>query len=84
MKTNNSQLVDLASLEEGSSAEVVKILGGRGIHSRLESLGIYEGVRIKKISKSPFRGPVIIEVKNCKVAIGYGMAKKILVKKSSD
>ncbi|MEO0130525.1 MAG: FeoA family protein [candidate division WOR-3 bacterium] len=81
---NNSPLVDLASLEEGSSAEVVKILGGWKIHSRLEGLGIYEGVKIRKISKSLLRGPVIIEVKNCKVAIGYGMAKKILVKKSSD
>ncbi len=81
---NNSQLVDLVSLEEGSYAEVMKILGGLRMRFRLESLGIYEGVKIKKISKALFRGPVIIEVKNCKIAIGYGMAKKILVKRIND
>lgn len=84
MKKDNSQLIDLVSLEEDSCAEVIKILGGWGVRSRLESLGIYEGIKIKKISKSFLRGPVIIEVKNCKVAIGYGMAKKILVKKIDD
>lgn len=78
---NDSPLVDLVSLEEGASAEVIKILGGLKMRFRLESLGIYEGVKIKKISKVLFRGPVIIEVKNYKIAIGYGMAKKILVKK---
>jgi ferrous iron transport protein A len=80
----NNQLIDLVSLEENKSAEVVKILGGFCMRQRLESLGIYEGVRIKKISKALLRGPVIIEVKNSKVAIGYGMAKKILVKKIVD
>uniref|UniRef100_A0A7V4E2L0 Ferrous iron transport protein A n=1 Tax=candidate division WOR-3 bacterium TaxID=2052148 RepID=A0A7V4E2L0_UNCW3 len=77
----DNQLIDLVSLEENTFGEVVKILGGCGLRRRLESLGIYEGVKIKKISKALLRGPVIIEVKNSKVAIGYGMAKKILVKK---
>ncbi|MCS7250409.1 MAG: ferrous iron transport protein A [candidate division WOR-3 bacterium] len=77
-------MIDLVSLEENTLAEVTKIIGGSKIRARLESLGIYEGVKIKKISKSLLKGPVIVEVKSCKVAIGYGMAKKILVKKSND
>lgn len=77
----NNQLIDLVSLEEGLLAEVKKIIGGFKLQARLESLGIYEGVKIKKISKSLLKGPVIIEVKGCKVAIGYGMAKRMLVKK---
>jgi len=80
----NNQLIDLVSLKENEKAEVIKILGGWGMRMRLESLGIYEGVKIKKISKALLRGPVIIEVKNSKVAIGYGMAKRILVKKIAD
>lgn len=81
---DDNKLIDLISLEENSYGEVVRIVGGKMTRLRLESLGIYEGVKIKKISKALLRGPVIIEVKNSKVAIGYGMAKRILVRKVND
>ncbi|MBN2440117.1 MAG: ferrous iron transport protein A [Spirochaetales bacterium] len=52
-----------------------------GFLQRLEAMGIRPGILIKKISDHFFSGPVIIEVGRTQLAIGYGMAKKMLVNK---
>jgi ferrous iron transport protein A len=46
---------------------------------RLNALGIIPGKRITKISSMFARGPVAIEVDRGQVAIGYGMANKIII-----
>jgi ferrous iron transport protein A len=52
-----------------------------GLMRRLEAMGIRPGVIITKISDHFLHGPVIIEVGRTQLAIGYGMAAKILVDK---
>lgn len=71
--------VDLTHLEEGESGVVVNIQGGYGLIRRLESLGIRVGKKVTKVSSQFMRGPVTIRIDNFQVAIGFGMAKKILV-----
>jgi len=62
---------------------VVDIKGGYGLLRRLEYLGVRVGVKIKKVSSQFLRGPVIIQVGNTQVALGYGMASKILLKEEN-
>jgi ferrous iron transport protein A len=71
--------IPLSRMETGQSAIVVQIHGGHGLMSRLGSLGIRPGQRITKVSSMLMRGPVTIRVGNSQVAIGFGMANKILV-----
>ncbi|MBN2534577.1 MAG: ferrous iron transport protein A [Spirochaetales bacterium] len=52
-----------------------------GLMQRLEAMGIRPGIIITKISNHFLRGPVIIEVGRTQLAIGYGMAARILVDK---
>lgn len=54
---------------------------GRGwrLQKKLENLGIREGVVIRKVSQQAFRGPVIIEIGNTRIAIGCFMAAAIKV-----
>lgn len=47
--------------------------------NRLSALGIRPGKRVTKVSSMFMRGPVTIQVGNAQVAIGFGMAKRILV-----
>lgn len=47
--------------------------------SRLNALGIRPGQRITKVSSTLMQGPVTIRVGNAQVAIGFGMASKIIV-----
>lgn len=72
-------MITLKNLKTGKNAIVREITGGIGLKRRLESLNIRVGKNIRKVSTLPFRGPIIIEVDNCKIAIGRGMAGKILV-----
>lgn len=60
--------------------KVKKINGGNNLTRKLSSLGIYEGREIEKVI-SYHHGPVVIKVLNSQVAIGRGMAEKIIVQK---
>jgi len=70
-------LTDLSVNEE---AEIVEIRGGRGMQGRLRALGLAEGQRVKKLSGVGFGGPVILLVNRAQVAIGRGMARRIIVR----
>jgi ferrous iron transport protein A len=71
--------VPLSRLAAGQSGKIVQIQGGPGMINRLSALGIRPGKRVTKISSMFMRGPVTIQVGNAQVAIGFGMARRILV-----
>ncbi len=75
--------IDLTRLRAGRKATVVRILGGYGLRRKLETLGIREGVEILKVSSEFMGGPLILQVGNTQVAIGFGMARKIVVSPQS-
>ena len=71
--------VTLAQMQEGQVGKVVEVLGGRGMIVRLSALGIRPGRRVVKISSVFLRGPVTVQVNQSQVAIGFGMARRIMV-----
>jgi ferrous iron transport protein A len=74
--TRRLRLLDMSGGEEGT---VLSVQGGGGARRRLEALGVRPGVTIVKVTGSPFGGPVIIGIGPVRLAIGYGMAGKIIV-----
>jgi len=46
---------------------------------RLNGLGIVPGKKVTKTSAMLMRGPVTVEVDRAEVAIGFGMASRIIV-----
>lgn len=72
--------IALRQMNISQTGTVIKILGGRGLVLRLEALGIRPGKRVTKISSTFLRGPVTLRVDNTQVAVGFGMANKIIVK----
>jgi len=77
---SDTKQTTLARMREGQSGTVVQIQGGRGLVNRLNGLGIVPGKKITKISSMVMRGPVTIEVDRARVAIGFGMASRVIVK----
>ncbi len=75
----NEKLVTLRQMRTGQSGIVLQIQGGHGLINRLSALGIRPGQRITKVGSTFMRGPVTIKVGNAQVAIGFGMANKIIV-----
>ncbi len=71
--------IPLTQLETKKTAFIKEIFGGTGITKRLERMGVRPGKKIEKISAHFWRGPITILVDKAKIAIGYGMAQKIMV-----
>lgn len=71
--------ISLTRMEARQSGIVVQIQGGQGMINRLSALGIRPSQRVTKVSSMFMRGPVTIQVGNAQVAIGFGMANRIIV-----
>lgn len=75
----NGKQITLRQMRAGQSGIVFQIQGGHGLINRLSALGIRPGQRITKVGSTFMRGPVTIRVGNAQVALGFGMANKIIV-----
>lgn len=69
----------LIQMKTGRKGKVVEIHGGTALQNRLMGMGIYLGKDISKLSQFLLRGPVAIKSGRTIVALGYSMAKKIIV-----
>ncbi|MHC4759290.1 MAG: FeoA family protein [Planctomycetota bacterium] len=73
------ELKSLSTISDGQKVTLVSIDAGRGLKSRLASMGLLPNTEITVISnKHP--GPFMISVKKTKMMLGRGMAEKILVR----
>jgi len=78
--TGNQQgKLTLAEMKTGQTGIVIDVLGGHGLIQRLDALGIRPGRKVTKLSSTLFRGPVMLRVDSTQVAVGFGMARKIIV-----
>ena len=75
----DKEQITLTRMRDGQSGVVVQIQGGRGLINRLAALGVRQGKRITKVSAMFMRGPIAVQVDRAQVAIGFGMANRILV-----
>ncbi len=75
----NEQLT-VAQMRTGQTGTVVGVMGGLGLARRLDALGIRPGRQVTKMSSTLFHGPVTLGVNSSRVAVGFGMARRIVVK----
>ena len=76
---SDRKLVTLRQMGAGQSGKVAEIQGGQGLINRLNALGIRPGKRITKVSSMLMQGPVTIQSGSTRMAVGFGMAQKIIV-----
>jgi len=81
---NNEELCALADLAEGEKGVIVKAIGGFGLVRRLAEMGLTPGTEVKLVKKGSFGGPVEVEVRGVALALGRGVASKVLVKPVKD
>jgi len=71
--------INLDLIKEGQKVKVVNICGGWGIRQRLGCLGIHPGDIITVKKSAIMRGPILVNVHGNQVALGRGVARRILV-----
>ena len=75
----DEKLTTLCHMQSGQRGKVIQIQGGRGMVNRLSALGIRPGKKVTKVSSMLMRGPITVQSGSTRLAIGYGMANRILV-----
>jgi ferrous iron transport protein A len=76
--TMSTEQMKLTDLKEGQKGIIVSILGGRNVTQRLTDMGLTPGTEFK-MSRRGRLCPVEISVRGSRLAIGCGVASKILV-----
>jgi len=71
----------LSRLKAGEEGTVKYFEDGFELKRKLNSMGLVEGKKIKVVSKQLLRGPIVVRIGNMEIAIGRGMANKIIVDK---
>lgn len=75
METN---VIPLPMAVLGKRVKILSLAGGRGMQERLISMGLGPGSEIEVIRRGA-PGPFILGVKETRLAIGAGMAQRIMV-----
>jgi ferrous iron transport protein A len=70
----------LSSIAPGERAQIRKMQGGHGFLSRLASLGFTPGARLQVVQNYR-HGPIIVSLRDTRIALGRGEAQKILVER---
>ena len=71
-------MIPLAMAPERLLVRVVRVRAGRRAVGRLADLGFTPGSMVR-VLKSFGSGPLLIEVKGSRIALGRGLAMKVLV-----
>lgn len=75
--------IPLAMLPENEEATIVELRGGRGLVRRLSEMGFTYGTKVK-VLKSVSPGPVLVDVKGSRIALGRGVTMRIMVNTEVD
>jgi len=68
----------LTIVQAGRRVRVVTVEAGHGLQARLAAMGLIPGVEIEGL-QNRVNGPFMISVKGSRIALGRGMAQKIMV-----
>jgi len=68
----------LAMVAPGEEVRLTAIHGGRRMRRRLADLGLNPGLTVRVVQRDR-HGPLILAVKDSRLALGRGMAHRIMV-----
>ena len=73
----------LTALKQGEAGTVESIRGGHrkggGFEKRLMDMGLTPGTVVTVVKSAPFHGPLEVLVRGSRLALGRGMAERIVV-----
>ena len=73
----------LALARTDTDLVVTGFAGGCGFQRRLADMGILPGVPVRVVGGG-YGGPVIIDMRGCRLGLGRGLIQRILVKEAGE
>ncbi len=80
IKMSMNNVIPLAFMTAGERGEIVEIRGGQRMAKRLYGMGLTPNSLVEVIVSNP-AGPILVNIRGSRVAIGKGMAMKIFVRR---
>jgi Fe2+ transport system protein FeoA len=74
---NSNGKLPLAMVGAGQSVKLVRVAAGKVLSRRLAELGLTPGVQLEILQDQG--GPLLLAVRDSRLALGRGMAHKIIV-----
>jgi Fe2+ transport system protein FeoA len=71
--------ISLAQVKANHKGKIIEILGGTNLQDRLMNMGVYKGKEVIKLSHIGLQGPVVIKSGRSILALGHGVAAKIII-----
>jgi ferrous iron transport protein A len=75
----NCLMKRLLQIQPGATVRVIDFDGGVNLRSKLTQYGIYPGDYLRLLRKAPLGGPLLVECNEREIALGRGVADKIIV-----
>lgn len=72
----------LKDMKTGQSGTVIRINKGHAAERRLFEMGLVPGAKVEVLSRHPFKGPLLLQVGNSRLALGQGIAQMVEVELS--
>ena len=76
-QVNSGKAIPLSMALADQELRLVEVQAGRNLTRRLAEMGLTPGVTLRVVQKNG--GPLLISVRGSRIAIGRGMAHKLLV-----
>ncbi len=73
----------LDTIKKNQKVKVISVSGGWGVRQRLGCLGIHPGDMLTIKKSAIMQGPILIKIHGNQVALGRGIASRILVEEVS-
>ena len=77
------QMTNLLQISPTASVRVVSFSGGSSLRAKLTQYGIHPGDQIRLLRVAPLGGPLLVECNGREIALGRGVAEKIIVEPES-
>jgi DtxR family Mn-dependent transcriptional regulator len=77
--SKSDSLLSLYQADGHSALRIRLISGGWGVRRNLNQMGLHVGDVVSVVHRAPFGGPLVIENRGSRVAVGRQLAEKIQV-----
>ncbi len=81
VNNNHKKGLTLNTITPGEKVKIIGIAGGWTGHERLTGLGFRPGLIVEMVAVHPFKGPMVVRMDNTQIAIGRGLARKVIVER---
>ena len=72
-------MTTLLQISPGTSVRVISFEGGKTLRTKLTQFGIHPGDHLRLLRIAPLGGPLLVECNAREIALGRGVAEKIIV-----